>query len=80
MTVFIWTDAKTTAEEFAEATQDRQTTMWVTPSAFCTFCGEPMLHGQKAWAWDGCTNIIAHAVCVKARATGIMKDIAECLR
>lgn len=79
MTVFVWTD--TTPGFREDWSKDEFSTNWAQPTARCLFCGEGFRNGQKAWHWQGDdAHIRAHADCVKARAPGLLLDIAACLR
>lgn len=77
MTVFHWTAKPTNPDD---ANSDEFNTFWFTPSASCLLCGETIAHGQRVMAWRAGTDLVFHADCVKAQATGLLKDIAECLR
>lgn len=77
MTVFNWTASAPNPDD---SNSDEFNTFWFTPTASCALCGEPLRHGERVMAWRAETDLVLHAACVKTHATGLLKDIAECLR
>lgn len=79
MTVFTWKKQPANPD----VPKDEFDTQWATSSPRCVFCGGFFENGQRAWHWhiDGSDrDIRAHATCVADNATGILKDIGECLK
>lgn len=80
MTVFNWHDPHRVDPD--KLSKDEYSTTWAKPSPRCQFCDKHFDDGDKVMHWfiDGQRDIIAHAKRIAKNASGLMQDIARCLK
>lgn len=79
MTVFTWRPRQADPDKMSD---DEFNTAWAAPEAKCLLCETALLPGHRVMCWtaDGGAKLHFHAACIGDHATGLLKDIAECLQ